>query len=176
MQIRSGRIPGHTTRAPQGGVTAPAPAAVPTGRVQRLFASNVLLHRMFCCRTFYANNRWLLRPGPWPGAGAVTAPQVGLELETNGFKSNAIANLDQTSLSWCSKYAKMARAGNMWKKICIQHAEYMQQNMQSYAKIMQIIILIGTTCQRKLSLHRLQHAKYAKHMQKCDKKNMQIIW
>ena len=23
-------------------------------------------------RTFYANNRWLRRPGPWPGAGAVT--------------------------------------------------------------------------------------------------------
>ena len=21
---------------------------------------------------FYANNRWLRRPGPWPGAGAVT--------------------------------------------------------------------------------------------------------
>ena len=23
-------------------------------------------------RTFYANNRWFRRPGPWPGAGAVT--------------------------------------------------------------------------------------------------------
>ena len=26
-------------------------------------------------RTFYANSRWLRRPGPWPGAGAVTACQ-----------------------------------------------------------------------------------------------------
>ena len=25
-------------------------------------------------RTFYANNLWLRRPGPWPCAGAVTAP------------------------------------------------------------------------------------------------------
>ena len=25
-------------------------------------------------RTFYANNRWLRRPGPWPGARAVTGP------------------------------------------------------------------------------------------------------
>ena len=23
-------------------------------------------------RTFYANDRWLRRPGPWPGLGAVT--------------------------------------------------------------------------------------------------------
>ena len=27
-------------------------------------------------RTSYANNRWLRRPGPWPGAGAVTARAV----------------------------------------------------------------------------------------------------
>ena len=26
----------------------------------------------FISRTFYANNRWLRRPGPWPGAEAVT--------------------------------------------------------------------------------------------------------
>ena len=39
---------------------------------------------------FYANNCWLRRPGPWPGAEAVTripghttrAPPVGLELES----------------------------------------------------------------------------------------------
>ena len=35
-------------------------------------------------RTFYSNSRWLRRPGPWPGAGAVTAcrkrvPVVHLE-------------------------------------------------------------------------------------------------
>ena len=31
-------------------------------------------------RTFYANNRWLPRPGPSPGAGAVTALIIALEL------------------------------------------------------------------------------------------------
>ena len=28
--------------------------------------------------TFYANNRWIRRPGPWPGAGAVT---LGADLD-----------------------------------------------------------------------------------------------
>ena len=27
-------------------------------------------------RTFYVNNRWLRRPGPWPGAEAVTFLQI----------------------------------------------------------------------------------------------------
>ena len=29
-------------------------------------------------RTYYANIRWLRRPGPWPGAGAVTRSRCGL--------------------------------------------------------------------------------------------------
>ena len=48
------------------------------------------------------------------------------------------------------------------KKICI-HAT-------KYAVICKEWIGTVTTCQWKMSLHRLQHAKYAKHMQKYDKK------
>ena len=32
--------------------------------------------KLVLCRTFYTNNRWLRRPGPWPGAGAVTVLPV----------------------------------------------------------------------------------------------------
>ena len=32
-------------------------------------------------RTFYANNRWLRRPGPWPGAEAVTSCRNHFESE-----------------------------------------------------------------------------------------------
>ena len=34
-------------------------------------------------RTFYANNRWLRRPGPWPGAEAVTASDRDLQARRN---------------------------------------------------------------------------------------------
>ena len=40
----------------------------PGRRNQRLFAEIYLI---------YAKNRWLLRPGPWPGAEAVTGPRRG---------------------------------------------------------------------------------------------------
>ena len=66
-------------------------------------------------RTFYANNRWLRRPGQWPGAGAVTVMVSGLR-PGHGTRPGPSLSGDR---SWIFKLLGNCRRFQQWHIRCI---------------------------------------------------------